>query len=228
MSAQMHAWRAQMHASRAHVHASRAHAVTDTCVEEREAWPTTSPMARAPTPPDPASSCQWSQAKSRSRALPLITLGLRRTYKAQRGLRVVELAEAEGIEVEGRHRDRRQQSTLRKGASWTTRCDASHASRGTHRGNVSKSTNECVTRFFSRQMVGDGAVAESSGPTLQAMWGAGPLDELHEKGFVRFGVVGNLGPGRATADVANRLGLMAVCGVCPLEGIASRRASGES
>lgn len=152
----------------------------------------------------------------------------RRTYKAQRGLRVVELAEAEGIEVEGRHRDRRQQSTLRKGASWTTRCDASHASRGTHRGNVSKSTNECVTRFFSRQMVGDGAVAESSGPTLQAMWGAGPLDELHEKGFVRFGVVGNLGPGRATADVANRLGLMAVCGVCPLEGIASRRASGES
>ena len=77
-------------------------------------------------------------------------------------------------------------------------------------------------------MVGDGAVAESSGPTLQAMWGAGPLDELHEKGFVRFGVVGNLGPGRATADVANRLGLMAVCGVCPLEGIASRRASGES
>ena len=57
----------------------------------------------------------------------------RRTYKAQRGLRVVELAEAEGIEVEGRHRDRRQQSTLRKGASWTTRCDASHASRGTHR-----------------------------------------------------------------------------------------------
>ena len=134
------------------------------CGREREAWPTTSPMARAPTPPDPASSCQWSQAKSRSRALPLITLGLRRTYKAQRGLRVVELAEAEGIEVEGRHRDRRQQSTLRKGASWTTRCDASHAS-------VSKSTNECVTRFFSRQMVGDGAVAESSGPTLQAMIG---------------------------------------------------------
>ena len=148
MSAQMHAWRAQMHASRAHVHASRAHAVTDTCVEEREAWPTTSPMARAPTPPDPASSCQWSQAKSRSRALPLITLGLRRTYKAQRGLRVVELAEAEGIEVEGRHRDRRQQSTLRKGASWTTRCDASHASRGTHRGNVSKSTTSVSRDFF--------------------------------------------------------------------------------
>ena len=145
----------------------------------------------------------------------------RRTYKAQRGLRVVELAEAEGIEVEGRHRDRRQQSTLRKGASWTTRCDASHA-------RYCFEKYECVTRFFSRQMVGDGAVAESSGPTLQAMWGAGPLDELHEKGFVRFGVVGNLGPGRATADVANRLGLMAVCGVCPLEGIASRRASGES
>ena len=76
----MHAWRAQMHASRAHVHASRAHAVTDTCVEEREAWPTTSPMARAPTPPDPASSCQWSQAKSRSHALPLITLGLRAAH----------------------------------------------------------------------------------------------------------------------------------------------------
>lgn len=116
------------------------------CGREREAWPTTSPMARAPTPPDPASSCQWSQAKSRSHALPLITLGLRRTYKAQRGLRVVELAEAEGIEVEGRHRDRRQQSTLRKGASWTTRCDASHASRGT--GIVSKSTS--VSRDFFR------------------------------------------------------------------------------
>lgn len=50
------------------------------CGREREAWPTTSPMARAPTPPDPASSCQWSQAKSRSHALPLITLGLRAAH----------------------------------------------------------------------------------------------------------------------------------------------------
>ena len=208
----MHAWRAQMHASRAHVHASRAHAVSDTCVEERERrgpllalW-----LARPllPIPQAAANGAKPRVGRTRYRSsLWACAAHIKRSvgcgssnWRKQKGSRL----KVDIVIVDSRARCAKEPAGRR--AAMLRMQVGEHTE-----GIVSKSTNECVTRFFSRQMVGDGAVAESSGPTLQAMWGAGPLDELHEKGFVRFGVVGNLGPGRATADVANRLGLMAVC-----------------